>query len=256
MRSTSEAFLVHATQAGIVGAILLLWQLAAPLGWTGADMLPPFSDVLNVLWKEMHDRTFQSDVELTVVEIVVAFFAMVPAGLLLGFLIGESPVLYAVTRPLLQGFMAVPKAMFLPFFVMILGIGFVEKAVFAGVLGIFVVIINGIAAVHSIPQGLIVVARSMGATRAQLYLRIYLPGMLPLLLTGVRVGMIFTIFGVLLGEMYASTHGLGRSIFDAGEAFHFPQMLAGVFLVVFFSIVANEILRFFETASRRRRGLR
>lgn len=145
--------------------------------------------------------------------------------------------------------------MFLPFFVMILGIGFVEKAAFAGVLGIFVVIMNGIAAVHSIPQGLIVAARSMGASRAQLYLRIYLPGMLPLLLTGVRVGLIFTIFGVLLGEMYASTHGLGRSIFDAGEAFQFPQMFAGVFIIVVFSIGANEVLRLFETASRRRRGL-
>lgn len=255
MRSGREALLVHASQVGIVGAFLVLWQLAAPLGLMGTDMLPPFSDVLNVLWKEMHDRTFLSDVALTLVEIIVAFFAMVPVGLLLGFLIGESPVLYAVTRPLLQGLMAVPKAMFLPFFVMILGIGFVEKAAFAGVLGIFVVIMNGIAAVHSIPHGLIVAARSMGANRAQLYLRIYLPGMLPLLLTGVRVGLIFTIFGVLLGEMYASAHGLGRSIFDAGEAFHFPQMFAGVFLVVVFSIAANEILRLFETASRRRRGL-
>jgi ABC-type nitrate/sulfonate/bicarbonate transport system permease component len=55
--------------------------------------------------------------------------------------------------------------------------------------------------------------------------------------------------------MYASTRGLGRSIFDAGEAFHFPQMFAGVFLVVIFSIAANEILRLFETASKRRRGL-
>lgn len=255
MSGRGQALFVHAVQLGIVAALLLIWQFAAPLGWAAADMAPPFSQVLAVLWRELHQQEFQLDVALTGVEILVAFLVMVPTGLLIGFVIGESPRLYALARPLLQGFMAVPKAMFLPFFVIFFGIGFSEKAAFAALLGIFVVIINGIAAVHSVPEGLMTAARSMGANKRQIYLRIYLPGMAPLLLTGVRVGLIFTIFGVLLAEMYASTRGLGRAIFDAGEAFHFPQMLAGVFLIVAATIFADAALRFTEDALRRRRGL-
>jgi ABC-type nitrate/sulfonate/bicarbonate transport system permease component len=250
-----EAWFVRAVQALTIGLVLLLWELAAPMGWSRPEMLPPFSNVLSVLFHQIQQARFRENVLVTALEISVAFIMTVPIGLLSGFIIGESPILYRTTRPVLQAFMAVPKAMFLPFFVIVFGIGFLEKAAFAGLLGLFVVIINAIVAVHSIPQGLILAAKSMGASRSQLYLRIYLPGMLPLVLGGIRVGLIFTIFGVLLAEMYASTNGLGRFIFEAGEAFRFPDMLAGVLLVVVATIAANEALRSFEVSLRRKRGI-
>ena len=60
-------------------------------------------------------------------------------------------------------------------------------------------------------------ARSFGATRAQIYLRIYLPAMEPLIIEGLRMGLIFTVTGVLLAEMYGSPRGIGRVIFAWGE---------------------------------------
>lgn len=250
-----ENLIVYSVQAGIVGLVLLGWQMAAPLGLMSPDMLPPFSTVAALLWRELHDSAFQYDVVLTMSEVVIAFLLMTPTGLLIGFFIGERHRLNAIAQPPLQILMAIPKAMFLPLFIIAFGIGFAEKIFFAGMLGVFVIILNGIAAVHSIPQGMIVAVRSMGASRAQLYWRVYLPGMVPLILTSIRIGLIFTIFGVLLAEMYASTRGLGRLIFEAGEAFRLNEMLAGVLLVVTVSIVLNELLRLCETTARRRRGL-
>lgn len=253
-RSGLQRVFVLGAQLLVVAVLLGLWQAAAPLGWVDPDTLPPFSAVLDTLWQMLHDRSFLQDIEITGVEVLVAFIVMVPTGLLIGFVIGENRPLYRTLRGPLDLLMAMPKALFLPLFIFVFGIGFAEKVLFSLTLGIFVVILAGIAAVHSIPQGLINAARSMGATKAQIYTRIYLPGMIPLLLNSVRVGLIFTIFGVLVAEMYVSTHGLGRMIFDAGEAYHLRDMLAGVLLIAAISIALSEMLRRFERLIRTRRA--
>jgi ABC-type nitrate/sulfonate/bicarbonate transport system permease component len=254
MSRTGEWQVVLLIQVAVVGFFLLAWQLAAPLGLARPDMLPPFSTVLSYLWRELHDGDFLYDCAVTASEIAVSFALTVPIALILGFVIGENQRLRARCEPVLHIFMAIPKAMFLPLVVSGFGIGFWEKVVFAALLGMFVLIMNGIAAVQSIPHGLIVAVKSMGITKAKLYFEIYLPAMTPLIISSVRVGLIFTIFGVLLAEMYASTRGLGRLIFQAGESFRLTEMLAGVLLVVTASIAVNEALRVYETVATRRRG--
>jgi ABC-type nitrate/sulfonate/bicarbonate transport system permease component len=254
MSPRKDRALVFIVQSLFVGAALLLWQVAAPLGWTDPDTLPPLSAVLATEWQLLRQPEFLLDLRITAVEVVVAFLVMVPTGLILGFIIGERRELYRALRTPLDLLMATPKALFLPIFVFIFGLGLAEKVFFSIILGIFVVILGGIAAVHSIPQGLVTAARSMGATRAQIYSRIYLPGMIPLILGSVRLGLIFTIFGVLVAEMYGASHGLGRRIMEASDSYHLKEMLAGVFLIMVVSIVLSEMLRQFERASLRRRG--
>jgi len=254
MSPAKERALVFVSQFLIVAAALLAWQVAAPLGWTDPDTLPPLSAVLATAWQLLQQPDFLLDLRVTAMEVVVAFLVMVPTGLLLGFIIGERRNLYRALRTPLDLLMATPKALFLPIFVFIFGLGLAEKVFFSLTLGIFVIILGGIAAVHSIPQGLVTAAQSMGATRAQIYTRIYLPGMIPLILGSVRLGMIFTIFGVLVAEMYGASHGLGRRIMEASDSYHLKEMLAGVLLVMVVSIVLSELLRRFERASLRRRG--
>ena len=100
-------------------------------------------------------------------------------------------------------------------------------------------------------------AACTGASRAQIYLRIYLPAMEPLIVEGLRMGLIFTVTGVLLAEMYGSPRGIGRIIFAWGEMFKMPELFAGVLLVVVMTIVCNELLRGIEEFRKsRRRGFR
>jgi NitT/TauT family transport system permease protein len=256
MSPGKESALIFSAQFLSVAIALLLWEIAAPLGWVDPQTLPPFSAVLAMAWHLLHQPDFLLDLRVTAIEVLVAFLITVPVGLVLGFIIGEHRKLYRALRAPLDLLMATPKALFLPIFVFIFGLGLAEKVFFSLTLGIFVIILGGIAAVHSIPQGIVTAARSMGATRTQIYARIYLPGMIPLILGNVRIGMIFTIFGVLVAEMYGSAHGLGRVIMEAGDAYHLKEMLAEVLLVMAFSVALSELLRRFERASLRRRGSR
>jgi len=70
--------------------------------------------------------------------------------------------------------------------------------------------------------------------------------MLPLILTGLRLGMIFCIIGVLLAEMYASRRGIGQLIFDWGEGQQIPELLAGIVLISVLTIAVNELMRLAE----------
>jgi NitT/TauT family transport system permease protein len=189
---------------------------------------------------------------MTVLECLVAFAIVAPLGLGFGFLIGESRRLERMLGPALQILLTVPKSIFLPVFVLMLGIGFTQKVVFAVAIAFFIVVPTGIAAVHSVPRALVTAVHSFGATRGQIYARVYLPAMAPLILGGIRLGLIFTVHGVIFAEMYGSTEGVGRNILLWGEQFQMDYLFAAVLLVVVFTIVLNELMQLCESYSRAR----
>lgn len=248
-------WLVSAGRCLFVVAVAALWEAAPRLGWVDADVLPPLSQVVVVLWRLVGEQRFVADLGVTVVEVLSAFVIVGPLSLAIGFMIGESRRLERLLGPPLQLLMAVPKSIFLPVFILLFGIGYIEKVVFAIVLAFFIVAPTGIAAVHSVPQGFVMAARSFGASRAQIYTRIYLPAMAPLIVGGLRLGLIFSVHAIVFAEMYAAPSGVGRDILAWGESFQMTFLLAAVLLVVAFTIVLNECLQACETLSRKHLGL-
>jgi ABC-type nitrate/sulfonate/bicarbonate transport system permease component len=234
-----------------------LWEAASRLGWTDPRLLPPFSEVMGVLGRLLQDPRFLGDLSLTMQEVAVAFLLVGPLGLGVGFVIGESELANRAFGPLLNLLLSIPKSIFLPIFTFAFGIGFLQKVVFAVTLAFFIVVLSGIAAARSVPEGLVQAARSFGASRLQIYLRIYLPAMEALIVEGLRMAMIFTITGVLLAEMYGAPHGIGRLIFAWGEMAKMPELLAGVVLVIALTVILNEFMRLIEDLRRaHRRGAR
>lgn len=252
--SATAAWRVRGGQLLIVAALALAWEGAARAQLADPDVLPPLSKVAGILWRLLHDADFLADVRITATECLLAFAIVVPLGLLVGFLIGESRRLERTLGGPLQLLMSVPKSVFLPVFVLMFGIGVAQKVIFASVLAFFIVVPSGIAAVHSVPPGLVTAARAFGATRAQIFGRIYLPAMAPLIVGGVRLGLIFVVHGVVFAEMYGSTGGIGRSILTWGEAFQMDYLLAAVLLVLAATVAANESIQAVETRMRARMG--
>ena len=99
------------------------------------------------------------------------------------------------------------------------------------------------AAVESVKQDHVLVARSCGATRGQILMRIYVPSMMPVLLETLRISMIFNFTGVMIAEMYASRTGIGHLIANWGENFQMPELFSGVILLAAVAIAFNEAVR-------------
>lgn len=239
----------------LIAAVAALWELAGRSAWVDPDLLPPLSKIVAALWGLLQDPRYRADLWITLGECLLAFAIVAPLGLACGFVLGERPRLERLFAPALQLLMTVPKSIFLPVFILLFGIGVQEKVIFAVALAYFIVVPTGIAAVHSVPRGLVTAARAFGATRRQIYTQIYVPAVTPIILGGARLGLIFAIHGIIFAEMYASSEGIGRRILDWGEAFQMRPMLATVLLILAVTVALNESMQFVERYARSRLSL-
>ena len=243
-------------RAGLAIALVVVvpmaaWEVASRSALVDPSLLPPFSKVMLRLWLLLGDPAFQADIASTAVAALIAYALAAPLALTSGFLLGEAFILGRILNPVVHFAMAVPSSVFLPIFILVFGVGLSFKVAFAFVHAYFVIVITTVAAVRSVSPGLVMAARSFGASRRQIYLRIYLPAMLPLIATGLRLGMALNILGVVLGEMYASQRGLGGILLSWSETGQIESLLATILLISVATIALNECLRLGETGSGR-----
>jgi NitT/TauT family transport system permease protein len=241
-------------RAAIIIALFSLWEMAGRYHFLDNDILPPLSRIFDMMLRLINDRHFRYDAWITLNECLITFAIVVPAGLVTGFILGENQRLHRHLGPIFQLAMTTPKSIFLPVFILLFGIGIVEKIIFASVLTYFIIVPTGIAAVQSLSPSLLMMARSFGATKTDIYLRLYIPACLPLIISAIRLGLIFSMHGIIFAEMYASSEGIGRSILAWGESFDMVRLFAAVALVMIITISLNETLTWLEHISRRQRS--
>ena len=227
-------------------AVLAAWALLPRYGVIDPRLLPPLGDVLAMLGKQLARPQVHEAIGVTALEVVVAFVISVPLGAAIGVLAAENEYFGQIFKPMLFYVFSVPKSIFLPMFILIFGIGFPQKVAYATFSTVFIVIMSATAAVESVKADHILVARSCGATRGQILLRIYVPSMIPVLLEALRISMIFNFTAVMIAEMYASRTGIGHLIANWGENYQMPELFSGVILLAVVAIVFNETVRHFE----------
>ena len=237
---------VKLARIAIVVAVFALWEILSRTGIVNPRLLPSASDTLATLWELLQRAGVRNDLAVTASEVLIAFVLAVPCGVLVGFLIAENRYFAEVAKPLLFFAFSIPKSIFLPMFILTLGIGFWQKVGFGCFSTTLLVLLSTQAAVRSVRPDHLLVARSYGATPTQIVLRVYLPSMLPIILEALRLALIFTFTAVTLAEMYASSTGVGHEIETWGENFMMPQLLAGVLLMSCAAISLNEAIRWVE----------
>ena len=230
----------------MLAAILALWELIVRSGVVSPRLLASPSQVAVALVNILGESDVQAAIETTVVEILLATVIAVPIGVLLGFFVGENRVANRMFAPILSGLMVTPKAVFLPLFILALGVGIDQKVVFGVFQAFFVITVATIAATHGVPNGLLLVARSQRASRLQTYRHVYLPYMLPVVVQAIRIGVVYAVHGILLAEIYVSRVGLGRLILIWGNNGQVADLLAGAFLAGVMAILVNEGFRLYE----------
>lgn len=233
-------------RALLAAAIVGLWEALPRAGLVDAELLPPFSAVLAALGELAARPALRADLGTTTLELLVTVLLALPAGTLLGVLLAENERLAQVFDPLVFFLFSVPKSIFLPMFILTMGIGFWQKVAFGVFSTVFIVLMSAAAAIRSVRPDHVFTARAFGATRAQIALRVYLPSMLPVLLEGFRLAVIFGFTAVLLAEMYASRTGMGHQIAGWGENFMMPRLFAGVLLLAAVAVLVNEAVRMVE----------
>lgn len=231
----------------IVAAFFLAWEAAVRIHVVDPVLVPPPSQAAQTALHLLAEATVRQNIWATLGRVVAAFAIGAPAAILVGFIVGENRALDGWLGPAIRFALNIPQSIFLPVFLLMFGIGFTQKVAFGVTHVFFVLAVTTIAAVQSIPRELVVASRSFGASTGQIYWKVYTPAMLPTILTGLRLAMIFNVGSVLLAEMYSSRDGIGVLLFGWSEAGKVLEATAMILLLGLVTVAFNEVIRLWET---------
>ena len=166
----------------------------------------------------------------------------VPFGIMTGWYKRASYIL----DPFVNAMNATPRVALLPLVIIWLGIGILSKVgiIFLG--AVFPMLINARDGVKTTPLNLINAARSFGASEWQVFRSVVFPSSLPFVITGLRIAVGRALVGVLVGELYAATAGIGFMITVAGATFQTDKVFVGVLIFAISGIILTEIINRIE----------
>jgi NitT/TauT family transport system permease protein len=175
----------------------------------------------------------------------------ITAGALLGSLVGMSALATAAVSPVLVTLYALPKVALYPLVLLFFGIGLQAKIVFGAMYGLIPMMLIVINAIQSMNQALPKTARVMRLTRLQTLTTVIVPAMVPELVTGIRISFSITFLGVMIGEMFASTRGLGYLLMNSININDSATIMSVTLLVAIFAVAVNSSLLAIDKAVHR-----
>lgn len=205
-------------------ALLTLWEAAVRLGALDPRFFPPPSRVAGALVETLQSGELVAAVGASLARIAAGFVLGAAPGLVLGLAMGLIPPLRAVLEPVVYALYPIPKLALLPLIMILFGLGEASKVVTIALGVFFLVLINTVAGVVNIDPIYIDVARSFGARRLDLYLTVALPGALPSIFTGIRLGAGMALLLIVAAEMIAAQTGIGYMIWSSYQTFSLEKM--------------------------------
>jgi ABC-type nitrate/sulfonate/bicarbonate transport system permease component len=166
----------------------------------------------------------------------------IPVGLVMGW---RRRVEYSLD-PFLTALYASPLVALAPLFIIVFGVGVLGKAALVFLLAVFPFVFNAFAGVKSTDSLLINVIRSFGGTEKDLYLKVILPSTMPYIIAGARLAIGRGLVGIIVGEFYAASEGIGFAITQAGDTYRLPDMFVGIIILSLIAVGLTELMRKLE----------
>ncbi len=228
--------------------LLLIWWSITALGLISPLFLPAPQQVLSKLLliaspQGFMDATLWQHLAASLTRMLVALFAAAAIGIPVGIAMGLSPAVRGLLDPLIELYRPVPPLAYLPLMVIWFGIGETSKILLIYLAIYAPVTLSTLAGVRNTQQVRIRAAQSLGASRWQLLRWVILPGALPEILTGLRIGLGVGWSTLVAAELIAATRGLGFMVQSAGEFLATDVVLAGIAVIALIAFTLELGLR-------------
>jgi ABC-type nitrate/sulfonate/bicarbonate transport system permease component len=230
---------------------LLLWEfMGGPVSvYNPIPILrvnPMFMSAPSLIWKAAVDLFASGDIwndlRVSGLEFLGGYLLSVVVAIPFGIMVGWNKKFSAIFDPFISSMNATPRVALLPLVIIWLGIGMLSKVgiIFLG--AVLPILVNARDGVKTTPLALLNAARSFGATEWMVFKSVVLPATLPFILTGLRVALGRALVGVMVGELYAATAGIGFMITVAGATFQTDKVFVGVLIFALSGMFGMEIL--------------
>ncbi|HWO40478.1 MAG TPA: ABC transporter permease [Candidatus Eisenbacteria bacterium] len=222
---------------------LLTWELVGGVfQWVNPMFMSSPSLIFNAAVQLFGSGEIWNDLKVSGIEFFWGFALSVAVGIPFGIAVGWYKKMAYIFDPFINALYSTPRVALLPLVIIWLGIGILSKVgiIFLG--AVFPIMINARDGVKTTPYNLLTAARSFGATEWQIFKSVVLPSTVPFLISGLRLGVGRALIGVMVGELYAATAGIGFMITVAGATFQTDKVFVGVLIFAITGMISMDLL--------------
>lgn len=243
---------VFALQIGFLGLLIFLWWLASIN--VARNIIPSplatWHAALRLIAEGRLQTALGDSLSIYASGYAIAICVGIPLGVVMGAfrLLGKTLELYVYALA------ATPRVAFIPLIIVLLGLGFQAKVFIVFLGAVMPILINTYAGVRQADPELVEMGRSVGAGRMRIFTRIVLPGAIPFVIVGLRLGATIGLINTVVAELYTAVRGLGGLLAVYGNTFRMAEYFVIVLCLAAIGVVVTEALRFAENRLGRWRG--
>jgi NitT/TauT family transport system permease protein len=246
-------------QERLLSLVLLLAVLAAWYGLVQWRRLPPLvlplpTAVARALVQNLLDGFLWPHLWVTLSEILLGFSGGSVLGIGLGSLVALAPLAQRVLNPYIIASQAMPKLALAPLFVIWCGFGIAPKALIAALIAFFPLFENTLTGLSAIDTETLDLFRMLGASRWQVFSKLLLPNAVPYLFAGLRVAIVLSVVGAVVGEYIGANKGLGALIMASQGMMDTTLMFAVFIMLTLVGIVLYQLVVYCERLVLTRRA--
>lgn len=214
---------------------LAVWELCAQLGIIDDFIFSSPSKVVLCFWGMLLDGSIFEHIGITLFETLVSFLLVVGIGITMAVLLWSSRSVSEVLEPYLVMLNSLPKSALAPMLIVWLGnhvhtivVAAVSVAVFGSILTLY----NGF---QEMDPDKIKLIYSLGGTKKDVFLKVLLPGSVPMIVSNMKVNIGLCLVGVIIGEFLAAQRGLGFLIIYASQVFKLDILMMSIIILCIMS---------------------
>ncbi|HEX7593937.1 MAG TPA: ABC transporter permease [Anaerolineae bacterium] len=227
-------------------AFFLIWEYVGTSGLINPLFVSAPSKILRAGIRMIQQGDIWNDLYVSGTEFFIGFALAIVIGIPFGMLLGWYRTVYYIFDPFVSALNATPRIALTPLFIIWFGIGIWSKVALVFLGALFPIVLNTFSGVRTLDELLLRAARSFGANDRQIFKTIVLPGSVPFILSGLRLGLGRALVGIVVGELVAATAGIGYEMAIAGATFQTDKLFVNVLILTMFGVLFTEVLNHVE----------
>jgi NitT/TauT family transport system permease protein len=216
---------------GAVLVVIAIWEYIWSQAWVSPLFFSGPSAIAQEFRFQVTEGTLLSDMLFSGKNFILGLSAAAVSGVVFGVLIGWYRKLRLIFDPFLNALYATPRVAMIPLIIIMFGIDWKEKVFIVFMSAFFPILVNTVAGIRSLDADLLRAARAFCASDWQIFKTVAIPGSVPFILTGMRQGVALGLIGVVVGEMFGGSEGVGFLVAFSGTSFHTDTVYVGVIII-------------------------
>jgi len=229
---------------GFLGFLLVLWWIASVN--VGRNLVPSPLATFDAAVRLYEAGRWQLAIYQSLQIYGTGYLLAVAFAIPFGVVLGAFRVLGKTLEVYVYALSATPRVAFIPLIIVFLGLGYEAKSFVVFLGAVMPIIINTYAGVRQADSGLVEMARSIGASRFRIFTRIVLPGAVPYVIVGLRLGATIGLINTVVAELYTAVGGLGGLLALYGNTFRMAEYFVIVLTLAGIGVLVTEVLRYIE----------